>query len=399
MSLSVQVPLNECRAGEVIYKPGASTYYRIRETAISRERYRGAVVGRGRAGVYRGVFKKSQGTIYKTSTVWQDIAFHAGGLKVYTGQRIIRVDSSRANGGNKMTRQLRQLEAGEVLTASEAVLKYGLNWDVEKRPVIVDGKEAEDYRAIVRSDNGRIFQIAGSRYEPIQNRDAFRFFDAIVGTGQAKYVNAGAYKGGAVTWLRARIPYDFEVLPGDKVATYLKIVNSHDGSHKLTIYPESFRLICTNGAGVWQREYAYTVAVKHTENAEARFVFNSKNVLEKYISYFEKFSAGCRALAEKQFTGLQIDSFLESLFEVKAGEEVGTKQKNQIEAIRGLVGAGTGNDLPGVKGTAWAVFNAVTEYIDNYRPTKGEAENREYSAEFGSGRDLRESAFELLLKA
>lgn len=291
---------------------------------------------------------------------------------------------------------LRKIEDQEVLTASECILKYGLGWKVEKRPVFVDGKQLEDFSAICRADNGRVFQIAGSRYEPIQNVDAFKFFDEVTQTGQAKYVQAGSYKGGAIVWLRAKMPCDFEALPGDSLKTYLKIVTSHDGSHKLTIMPEVYRQICSNGMHAWVPQYSKTVSVKHTENAGSRFMFKAKEVLSAEIEYFRRFAERCKALAASPMTSGELDRFLENLFEVKANKETATKTLNQIKEVRYLANNGTGMALPGVRGTAWAAYNAVTEYVDRYRPTRGEAENREYSAEFGSGADLRERAFELL---
>lgn len=294
---------------------------------------------------------------------------------------------------------MRTLESNqELLTASEAVLKYGLGWKVVTKDVYVDGKIVPDFKAIQREDTGTIFQIAGSKYEPIQNVDAFRFFDEITQTGQSKYVQAGSYKGGAVVWLRAKLPYDFEVVPDDRMKTYLRLVTSHDGSHKLVIYPEVYRQVCSNGAHAWVRDYAKTVAVKHTENAEKRFTFNAKKVLESEIEYFQKFAEHCKRLAQKQMTALEIDSFLNQLFEVTEDKEIATRTKNQIEKIRELVEVGTGTDIAGVKGTAWGAYNSVTEYIENYKPTRGEDENREYSSDFGSGRDLRERAFSILTR-
>lgn len=303
-----------------------------------------------------------------------------------------------------MTRALRQLEQGEALTANEAVLKYGLNWDVVLQDVTVGGVPAPEFKGVVRADTGYRFQIASNRYEPIQNRETFGFFDEITGTGQAKYVNGGSYNGGAVVWLRAKVPYDFDVVPGDTLKTYLKIITSHDGSQRLKIVPEVYRQICTNGAHAFVEQYARAVSVKHTKNAGTRFVFNAKQTLEREVEYFNKFVERSRQLAARQFTSLEIDSFLNKLFKIDETKEVHTKTKNQIARIKELVEVGTGMDIPGVRGTAWGVYNAVTEYIDNDRPTKGDKtngeydENREFAAEFGGGRDLREEAFELLLK-
>src|SRR4030095_11370642 len=36
-----------------------------------------------------------------------------------------------------------------------------------------------------------------------------------------------------------------------------------------------------------------------------------------------------------------------------------------------LYTAGQGSDLPGVRGTAWAAYNAVTEWVDHHYPLRG----------------------------
>lgn len=291
---------------------------------------------------------------------------------------------------------LKTIESHEALTASECLLKHGLNWKVIKSPVIVDGVKQENMVAIKKEGSEQAFQIASERYEPVQNSDSFKFFDEITRTGQAKYVSAGSYRNGGVIWLRAKLPCDFEVLPGDGLKTYLKIVNSHDGSHKLTIYPEVYRQVCTNGMHALVKQHAKTIAVKHTENASYRFCFNAKNVLHEEIEYFTKFAESCKQLAKKQMTSLEIDSFLYELFEEKKGE-VETKTMNQMCAVKALsLRSGTGLNIPGVQGTAWAVYNGVTEFVDRYKPTKND--NRDYSADFGTGADMRERAFALLTR-
>ena len=302
------------------------------------------------------------------------------------------------NDGNRKVKymNLKTIESHEALTASECMLKHGLNWRVQKASVFVDGKRQNNMVAIKREDTDQAFQIASERYEPIQNADAFSFFDEITKTGQAKYVSAGQYPGGGVIWLRAKLPCDFEVLPGDSLKTYLKIVTSHDGSQRLAIYPEVYRQICSNGMHALVKQHAKSVSVKHTENASVRFLFNAKQVLADEIAYFTRFSEACRIMAKKDMDRLAIDSFLYELFETDS-KEAETKTLNQMSAIKTLaLRSGIGLEIPGVKGTAWAVHNGVTEFVDNYKPTKGD--NRDYSADFGTGADMRERAFALLTR-
>lgn len=287
----------------------------------------------------------------------------------------------------------------QMLTASECILKYGLDWKVESKPVSVDGKQVEGYQAIQRADNGQVFQVARGRYEPVQNVEAFKFFDEIVQTGQAKYHSAGSYKGGAVVWIRAKLPYNFEVLPGDEVATYLRLLTSHDGSTPLEIAPEVVRLVCTNGMQALVVDATKRIASRHTENVRGRFLAGASEILKVEIDYFKRFAEHCKAMAKQEMTGLEIDSFLHKLFNLsEKDDDNSTRVKNQVEEINRLHVNGTGSDIVGVRNTKWGVYNAVTEYIDRYRSTKGDAVNREHSSFMGSGSQLREKAFALLTR-
>lgn len=140
------------------------------------------------------------------------------------------------------------------------------------------------------------------------------------------------------------------------------------------------------------------VYAKHTVNGVSNFTGRASKTLEKTRTYFAAYKAYAEKLAAKQMTSLEIDSFLDSLFDVDRKEEVSTRQENILVEVRKLHESGRGTEIAGVRGTAWGVYNAVTEYIDYERSTKGDGENRIVSSWLGSGAALREKAFALLTR-
>ena len=93
-------------------------------------------------------------------------------------------------------------------TAAEAIEAAGLGYTVERLPLKTDDPElpVKGHFATVRTDTREVLGVVGSRYLPIQNKDAFATFDALVGEGEAIYHTAGALGKGERIWLLAKLP-------------------------------------------------------------------------------------------------------------------------------------------------------------------------------------------------
>ena len=72
----------------------------------------------------------------------------------------------------------------------------------------------------------------------------------------------------------------------------------------------------------------------------------------------------------------------ESFFSAEGGGTTKETRARIYGEIETLFAKGRGNDMAGVKGTAWAAYNAVTEYITHERGRN--ADNRMNTAWFGS---------------
>jgi phage/plasmid-like protein (TIGR03299 family) len=89
---------------------------------------------------------------------------------------------------------------------------------------------ATGFNANLREDTG--VGIVSDEYEVVDNRDAFRFLDAVIGS-ELHFETAGSLWGGRRVWVLARLPEYIE-LGGDQSATYVYVANSHDGSMAVT---------------------------------------------------------------------------------------------------------------------------------------------------------------------
>jgi hypothetical protein len=94
-----------------------------------------------------------------------------------------------------------------------------------------------------------------------------------------------------------------------------------------------------------------------------------------------------------------ITSLFTQTVRVVRTKELGNIRSKLFELFEG----GMGQDMPGVRSTSWAALNAVTEYVDHHRSTRGHTDfdrrsRRLESAWFGSGSRLKSKAWTLALE-
>ena len=156
----------------------------------------------------------------------------------------------------------------------EALDKAGLGWKVTHGDVLVvkapewtddfgtkhpaELIPAKGFKANLREDTGDVLGIVSDEYEVVDNRDAFRFLDALIGS-ELHFETAGSLWGGRRVWVLARLPEYIE-LGGDQSATYVYVANSHDGSMAVTAAVTPIRIVCANtlGAALRQAEHGAT---------------------------------------------------------------------------------------------------------------------------------------------
>jgi len=106
-------------------------------------------------------------------------------------------------------------------------------------------------------------------------------------------------------------------------------------------------------------------------------------------------------LASHYPTLTQLDRFFKALYPEPADGKNKRSENVRAELFR-LFEGGIGQDIPGIRRSAWAALHAVTEYVDHFRPTKGGSDiertsRRLQSQWFGSGAKLKQRAWELAL--
>jgi hypothetical protein len=98
----------------------------------------------------------------------------------------------------------------------------------------------------------------------------------------------------------------------------------------------------------------------------------------------------------------QVSAYFKALYPDPEEGNPSRAQNVRDELFR-LFENGKGQEIPKIRSTTYAAFNAVTEYVDHHRPTRAKSDfdraaNRLESAWFGSGSRLKQHAFQLALE-
>ena len=297
-------------------------------------------------------------------------------------------------------------------SAAEAIAAAGLDWEIEERAIywkVMDDKQEAvgkylrmitGHHANVRQDTGAVLGVVGERYQVIQNRDAFTFFDHVVGQGQAVYHTAGALGVGERVWILAKLPGDIVIKKHgteDRTEKFLLLSNSHNGWSTLRMFFTPIRVVCQNTLNAALGKTGSGIAIRHTGEIKGK-VAEAQRALGLAVRFYDDMTQLAQTLAGKAMKPQQIEAYVGRVFPSRK-DEPSSRIQNVRRDVLELIEHGKGNDAAGIRGTAWAALNGVVEYVDHGRAGRGktaqeQTSSRLESAWFGYGATIKARAWD-----
>jgi phage/plasmid-like protein (TIGR03299 family) len=282
-------------------------------------------------------------------------------------------------------------------TSEEAIKFAGLDYEVEKSPLFTKGAgiiendngieiidselEVPNYFANIRTDNNTVLGVVGKDYQIVQNREAFSFFDSIVGGGkEILYETAGALGNGERIFITAKLPDYIRVGNGDDITEkYIFLTTSHDGSGSITAAFTPVRIVCQNTLNASLKNMSNVVRIRHTAGAKQRLEDAHKVMglanklsqeLENTFNHWAKITVGDDAM--KKLIQLSLCPNKETLKHLQKGnfDEVSTVFKNIVDDAFAYAMISESQQMTTTKGTLFGAYNAVTGYFQNVRNYK-----------------------------
>jgi len=189
-----------------------------------------------------------------------------------------------------------------------------------------------------------------------------------------------------------------EIVRGDLVERYILLAHGHDGLLAIRAGLTGTRVVCQNTLSAAINEGNTLVRILHSAKAEETLKA-AREVILRANGAFEKAAGIYRRLSKvENVSAKQLRAFVDATFpkpilpDGNGGGNGGDGSKTplpEVEEPKSLIypkierlfEEGAGADLPGVKGTAWGAYNAVTNFLTHERGK--DEENRLNNSFFG----------------
>jgi phage/plasmid-like protein (TIGR03299 family) len=283
----------------------------------------------------------------------------------------------------------------------------GLDWSVAKAPapgarLVDDRKKQYDRYLILREpvEDERehvALGMVGAGYEPLQNLEAFKFFEPLIETGFAEFHTAGALGNGERVWVLARLTDPIVVGQDDVIDRYLLLSNSHDGSGAVSVRFTPIRVVCQNTLNLAVKpggKSAYSI--RHTRHIQKHMEKAQAEQLRAVVDRVFNDAADLFArMALKRVDASERYKILQVLFPRPPAPSSGplrSRRRRPLPERWRRIEHVLADDLVTPRetaNTAWGLYNAITRDED-YRATRELGDDaRLRRVWFGSGQDLK----------
>ena len=286
----------------------------------------------------------------------------------------------------------------EAPTSSEALIYAGLNWQVTQEDVYTEnGRKIFGYKVNTRSTDETALGIVSDRYKVVQNEDAFRFTDDLLGEGIV-YETAGALQGGRKVWMLARMPEKY-IIAGDEITPYMVVMNSHDGSSGIKVAMTPIRVVCQNTLNLALNTAKRIWTTKHTENVMSR-VYEAKETLSLAGQYMGELGRGIDELSQIKLPDRKVLEFMQEFFPVTT-DMTDAQRKNNMRLLEDLKSRyWDAPDLAHVGKNGYRFVNAVSDFATHAAPIRRTENYREnLFLRTVEGNPLIDKAYKMVLAA
>lgn len=265
------------------------------------------------------------------------------------------------------------------MTWQEAMKLANMDYEVNKSqaciaietPSGIVFNEFKDRFGTYRTDTNDLLGMVSDRYEIVQNKDAFTFFDSIIDAGEAIFETAGVLGNGERIFVTAKLPEDM-LVNGEVCNKYIILTSSHDGTSGIIAGLTTVRIVCNNTLQAALSDLSNKVSIRHYSGAKDR-LSEAYKVMGIASAYMKEVETIFNKMAN---VGLESEKLKEYIFDVMKPEYVpvtATEEEqvkisstliNKVDSIFDFAMNHPTQNTAAAGGTVWGAYNAISGYYN-----------------------------------
>lgn len=260
----------------------------------------------------------------------------------------------------------------------------GLTWTTAKLPLyLANGDKMQGVYAVGRSDGVIMDQTVGEQFTVIDLADYDEVGNVLCNEFGCSVATIGALGKGETFFTLYRMPEaDYEVRPGDYTKGYFGLITGNVGNRAACFSPQTIRTVCQN---TLPADVAGTgLRIAHKASAPAR-LDECARIVKALMGQMAKQNDTFATMARHAMDEAQIAAYIDGVFVAPSTAKVSDTLADRRATVARLVFSGKGADLAGANpeahtATLWAVYNAITEYLDHVRPAEAGTDSAKLAA-------------------
>ena len=260
----------------------------------------------------------------------------------------------------------------DAINVPDALRIAGLDWEVEKNPTFYtrdddDGMafiKSKQFYSISRTDTKDEFCHATSRYQTVNNADAFGFVDLLCEEG-ARFWRAGEFRGGRKVFMIVKLPVPLTMSSGDTIARSIIVSTSHDSTQGIRANWLPIRFACSNviAATIANSPMVFRHTLSMADGVNAK---TARRILYDAEHYYSSLDRYVNAMEVQPFNDGDMEKLIENVFDAPRTPDDKNRLSNNYLYDTCLQTFRRGRGTFGL--TKWDAYNAICEYLDYYRP-------------------------------
>lgn len=270
------------------------------------------------------------------------------------------------------------------VTALELLQMANADYDIYKTPVTthmehpVTGEmlSAEDPTKVnvcrIHPTDGylQVLGQAGTDWQAWTPKDVLvGFGDAVLDAAEPTVSAAGALYEGRQVFMSFKLPVGITVGGEDRTDLWMTAHTSFDSSAATTLAVSPIRGVCANTVNMGLKSAIRKHRVTRRANTKLD-IAQAREVLELTYTYAEQVEKVGNALVAKPMTNDQFNKLITKLWGVDDDASARAKTNWEAASERLMDLYSVAPTQAGIRGTAWAAYNAVVEYKDHFATVK-----------------------------